>query len=289
MTASEQRIYDFVRASLPDWAFADDGIAEFIAALVKAFDAAATQRAIWLEQAFIETADGLGPDWLGEHAKDRATSRQTGEDTPTLRERLATYPDALTRPTILANAVAIFTAAGAAGTPVMLDLRRDGARYGDYDAQTGTGGTFATTSGNLRTFTPDDDFAQPIEVGFARSGSQGNPRLVISGAADAANDGTHEITGLVANAVQYTDAAAADGADPTCTWSLRQYDIEGNDRTGRARAYYDRGYRYGAAGASFVLILPYGTDEAVVLSVRDMVRQIKAGGVRAIVEVRANP
>ncbi len=288
-SADQQKIYDFIKGALPDWAFTLDGIDEFMGALVLAVDAARNQRSIWLDQAFIATADGVGPDWLNEHAKDRATRRQTDEDDATLRERLRQYADTLTRPAILAAAQAVMTAGGAAGAPLMVDVRRDCAHFGDYTAQTGTGGTFATVTGNVRKFTPTVPFALPVEVGFVRSGSQGNPRLVISGAASAGNDGTHEITDLVADAVSYTDASAVAEVDATVAWSLRQYDIDGNDRTGRARAYFDRGYRFGAGGPMFVIILPYGTPDAVGRSVRDMARQIKAGGVLASVEVRANP
>ena len=288
-SADQQKIYDFVKGALPDWAFTLDGIDEFVGALVIAVDAAREQRAIWLDQAFIGTADGVGPDWLNEHAKDRATRRQVGEDTPTLRERLRRYADALTRPVLIAATQAVMDAAGAAGAPVMVDVRRDCAHFGDYTEQSGTGGTFATVSGTARKFTPTVAFATPIEVNFARSGSQGNPRLVISGAADASNNGTHTVTDLVGDAVQYTDAAAAAGADPTVTWKLRQYDVDGNDRTGRARAYFNRGYRFGCGGPMFVMILPFGTPAAVGLAVADMLRQIKAGGVRYAVEIRANP
>lgn len=288
-TADEQRIYDFVKGSLPDWFFTLDGADEFMGALVKAVDTARAHRQLWRDQTYILDADGSGPDWLNEHAKDRDTRRQVDEDDDTLKERLRRYADALTRPAILAATQLVMTAGGAAGTAYMVDVRRDCAFFGDYTEQTGTGGTIATVSGNVRTFTPDDPFALPIEVGFARSGSQGNPRLVISGAASGGNDGTFEVTGLVGNAVQYTNATAVAGADAALTWRVRKYDVDGNNREGRARAYFDRGYRFGTGGPMFVVILPFGTPDAVFESVRDMVRQIKAGGVRAIVEVRENP
>jgi hypothetical protein len=59
--------------------------------------------------------------------------------------------------------------------------------------------------------------------------------------------------------------------------------------TGAHRFYLGRGYRVSARHNELIIILPYGTPTSVQQAVADMARQLKAGGVDVIIEVRANP
>lgn len=232
-----------------------------------------------LQMTFIGSAERK---WLAQHAKDAAVSPQDGEPPDILRERIRHPEDAVTRPFLLAAINNLLAVAGVSGTAAMAELRRDRAFFGTYTARTGTGGVFAT-EGSVRTFTPTVPFPLPVEVGYARSGAQGNPRLVLSGAAQAGNNGTFEVTSLLVDSAGYTNASHVDGADAGVSWSLRKYDVEGHSREGFARAYLSRGYRARKRRA-IVVILPLGSSAALVDAVADLLRLKKAAGFPALVE-----
>lgn len=293
LTADEQELLDFALAALPPW-FSDTEGRDFAieGAYAKMMGAARAQTAYWFGQTLIGTATGATattPDWLQLHAMDRGTRRQNGESDATLRSRLRSYPDALTVETILAAAQAVIDAAAVSGTVAMVELRRDRAFMGKNSPMTGTGGTFTAQTGTLHGFEPTAGWDRPPFVGLQPNITW---KLVISGAGNAANDGTYTITDLDEDEAVYTNAAGVAGADPTVTWRVDRYDQDGNlltAGTGRQDAYMSRGHRMGAQFSTILLILPFGTDAATALSVLEAVRQRKAAGVRVIVERRLNP
>jgi len=295
LSTEEQELLDFALGTLPPW-FSDTDQRDHAleGGMAKQMGAAWDTITYWFDQTLIGEAvgpTGNDPDWLQQHAIDRGTRRQNGEDDTTLQLRLQKFPDALTRSLLLSVAQDLVDDAGVSGTVAMVELRRDRAYLTTRAPMTGTGGTFAG-SGSARTFTPDTlpwprpPFQDPTVAPPITS------KLVISGAADAANDGTHVITGLDENAVTYTDASSGSGADATVTWRVDWYDADGNLLTagaGRRDAYLSRGHRMGDTYPAIILILPFGSSAALGLAVTEAIRQRKAAGVRVYVERRLSP
>lgn len=289
LTADEQNFYDFAKASLPDWIPDGD---EFLMGAAKMFGSVKALIDYLFGQALIGSAVGATattPDWLNQHARDRGTARVDGEDDPTLRDRLRKVSDALTRASILDAVNSILVAAGISDEAALVELPKHGAHSGTYASDTGTGGTFAV-AGTVVTFTPDTAWARPPYWAAALVPTR-TTKLVISGAADASHDGTHAITGLSGDGAQYTDASpGAAGADPTVTWRVDTTDVEGNVRDEFARAYSQRGYRSARlVPLRIVIILPFGSTDAITASVTEALRQKKAAGVAVTVETRAIP
>jgi len=286
LTASEQELYDFARGAIPGWLFQVPRSEEILLAFVKMFDRVRTNMDESKARTLILNSTGV---WLDLHAADRGTQRQDGESNEALAARIRNVEDAVTRPALIAAAQAIVDAEGVVGTVFGVDLKRDKAFFGDNVTRTGTGGEFVDAGDGVFEFTPDVLYATPLEI-FERSGEQGNPRVTFSGSASPGNDGTFEVTGLNGNALQFTSGSGVEEVDATTSWSIAQYDIEGNDRTGRRKAYFGRGYRMsGKLPLSFIVILPYGCTAGTQASVAEMLRQKKAYGVASHVEFRANP
>lgn len=293
-TASEQELYDFARNAIPAWLFQVPRSEEVLTAFVKIFDRVRMNYGETRARTLILQATGV---WLDLHASDRGTQRQDGETNEALRARIRNVEEAVTRIALLAAAQAIVDAELIAGTVYGVDLHRDRAYFGSYTARTGVsdGGTFVDAGGGLMEFTPVTLYALPVELfsawsvdptrTYPRSGASGNPRITISGATSGGNNGTFEVTALVGDAVQYTNASGVAEVDAGLTWSLDKHDIEGNSIEGRRRAYFGRGYRMtGTAPPSLVIILPFGCTAGTLASVQEMARQKKAFGINAIVE-----
>jgi hypothetical protein len=287
LTSEEQELCDFALAALPEWFSGNPRLLEDTAMFAKTLGQARAIAVHFFSQTLIGQATGASatePDWLNLHARDRGTSRVLDEADADLRTRLQNIEDAVTRPALL---TAVGEVAGGSGGLGMVELRRDRAYFGTFTARTGTGGTFATVSGTLRSFTPTVAFPLPVEVGFARSGAQDNPRLTFSGAADSDNNGQKTVTALSGNAAIYTQTNPGNGADASVLWTLSKWDVDGGTREGFGRAYLSRGYRMGVRG--MVLILPYGTTATEAAAATDLLRQKKAAGVLAHVERRTSP
>lgn len=286
LTAEEQRFYDFAKAALPAWIPDGD---EFLMGAAKMFGSVKALIDYLFENALIGDAVGATattPDWLNQHAADRGTRRVLDEDDPTLRERLRNIPDALTRVTLISAIDAILAAAGIVGTCAMVELPYHGAHSGTYDADQGSGGTFAV-NGTTVSFTPDTlPWARPPywdpSLVPVRS-----TQLLIAFATNAVNDGTHDITGLDENGAVYTDATAVAGHDGAAGWGVITMDVDGNIRDSFARAYSQRGYRSARLlPMRIVVILPFGSTDAVEASVREALRQKKAAGIAVTIERR---
>lgn len=289
LTAEEQRLFDFAKAALPPWIRDDD---EFLLGCAKMFGSVQATIDYWIGQTLITTALGptaTSPDWLNQHARDRDTNRQPGETSEALRDRLRNVPDALIPSALIAAANAILVADGIAGTAAIVELPRSGAYLGSYLAMSGVGGVFVQ-AGTSSKFTPDAlPWPTPPWQSATITPVRGH-RLTISGAFDAGNDGARIITGLEGNAAIVTNAGGVDADDATVTWTVERLDVEGNVRDGFARAYLGRGYRMSKPRPlGIVLILPYGSTSGTEASVREMLRQKKAGGFYVRVERRLNP
>lgn len=286
LTADEQKLYNFAKDALPAWVPDGD---EFLMGAAKMFGGVKALIDYLFGMTLIGTAVGptaTTPDWLGQHAIDRGTRRQLDEEDPALRERLRNIPDALTRLALLTSIDAIIAAEGIVGVGALVELPQHGAHSGEYVSDTGTGGVF-TKDGTTMKFTPTTAWARPPfwapDLVPTRS-----TQLVIAGADEATNDGTHDITGLDGNAALYTDAdGVADAADAGVTWTVQTLDVDGNLRDGFARAYSQRGYRGARLRPPIlVVILPYGTTAATEASVTEALRQKKAAGIAVRVERR---
>lgn len=309
LTPDEQKLADAANAALPPWFRGDGRVQEEVGMMAKQVGAAYAHVKHRFEQTYITkavaaTADE--PDWLDLLAKDRGTSRQNGETDAQLRLRLQKIPVAVVRSELLTAVQALVTGAGVAGTAVMVELARDAAYLGSFTADTGTGGTFAK-DGDLMAFAPTVPFAWPPYVANL-PGLVKSTKIVFSGCSAAGNDGTFTITGLVAQndgdgnptltAIYYTNASGAAGTDAGCTWTTQRLDHKDVVLDGWGKSYVNRGYRVwrgqSATGGKLamggiVVILPYGSTEALRLSVEELLRQKKAAGIKAIVEARATP
>lgn len=290
LTSDEEELRQVAIKTLPRWYFDQARADEYVAAVAKIFGPVRANTAELLQTlTLISLAPGATvtePDWLGQHARDRGTSRQDGETTTRLRERLRNIADMITAPALLAAANAILDDAGIADPAVLVELPRDEAYASGYTSITGTGGTFTDPTGTAMRFTPTAKFpAPPYQA--ARPGLVW--KLTIAGAADAGNDGTFATTAVFGDAAEYVNAGGVAGADAGVDWTLEKYDVEGNLRDGWTRAFAGRGYRVGSSLPAIVLILPYPTTEAIRREVVEMLRLKKAGGVLALVERREIP
>jgi hypothetical protein len=279
-SAEEQKLYDWIKGSLPSWFFQRARAEEELGALVKTFDLARQQVAFYRSQGMIGTATGVvatDPDYLAQHAKDRATDRAAAESDPALRERLRRFEDALTRGALLALIDAMLDAAGIASNAFgLVELRRDRAFMATRTEVTGAGaGPDAFTKvGTTMTLTLA---AAPWQAWM-------NGRtLTLAGSTSAANNGDFVITGFVGDVgVQYTNAAGVAETFPG-TWKV--------NKDNRKDAYLSRGYRMSGKGAAagIVAILPYPTDEGLRLAVHEALRQRKAAGISHQTERRLVP
>lgn len=295
LSADEQELFDIGRDNLPEWYASDSRANEFLGAAAKITGSARAIASRWLREATLLTlasADVDEPDFLDQHARDRGTSRQSGESDEALVKRLRTVEDALTRPFLLAQVQAMMTAAGFAGTPVMVELPRDAAFFGRYLADGGEGAYTCTALGSNRmsfTLPAGQSWARPP---FQRSPSAA-PTFKLTLSSGGANDGTFVITGLDGDKALYTNASGStETVAPTSDWSVDRYDVDDNLRTGtiNSRCYFSRGYRMAHNPPSaIIVILPFGTTEGFAASVLEMLRQKKGGGIRAAVERRLSP
>ncbi len=307
LTADEQKLFDFAMASLPGW-FRDSD--EFFNGSAKLFGSVKAIFDYLIAQTLIGGAVGATattPDWLAQHAKDRATNRQDGEDDPTLRQRIRNTPDALTRASIIAAANAILAAGGGGAASVhhyapdgavyMVELPRDAAHFGTYTSMTGVGGEFTAPNGDgIAGFAPSAGWQTPP----VDSNHAGYPwrawTLTTTGSANPANnvsdvtiDGTPGID-LVGNSAQFSNVAAVAAVDAGVTWTAKKLGSGGFVADGFARAYIGRGYRMTRTRPlTIVLIIPYGASAGTEAAIAEMLRQKKAAGIVARIERRTSP
>lgn len=279
-SAEEQRIYEWVRDSLPRWWTSAGRLEEDLAALVAVGEAVRAQIAHWREQAAILTATApVGePDWLNGHARDRDTHRADGESNDSLRARLRQFADALTLEALLSLINQMLDDAGVASNAYgIVELRRDRSYLVTRQRIQGTGTTLAK-SGTTMTLTT----ATTFQGGLLRwDRGAAAPVITIAGATTPANNGDFAITGFDGDAgVTFENASGAAEAYAG-TWTVNAATHNRRD------SYIGRGYRMGSAG--LVAILPFGTDEALRLAIAEAIRQRRAAGVTSRVERRLVP
>jgi hypothetical protein len=293
LTTQEQELLDFALSALPRWVRSDD---PHLRAAAKTFGLVRQQIDYWFQQTLITQADGPAaglPDWLNQHARDRGTNRQAGESNAALRDRIRNVPDSLTRASLVAAANAILAAESISGTATMVELPREGAFTGTYTSDAGGGGTWTAGSGTSMIFTPTVPFGSaPYHATTVVRRIQ-KFRLVTSGSADVANNGSRIITGLSGNGAIVTNAGGVVGADPGVSWQVQKLDHLGNVRDGHMRSHSSTAaharYRSLSRRPVIIMILPYGSTPSTEVSVREMLRQKKAAGFLVIVERRLTP
>lgn len=368
LTVDEQALFDAAVAALPAWFTKVERNMEDFAMFAKTNGAALAIAKFWDTQTFIGQAvgvTGLEPDWLNEHARDRATSRVYNETDVALRVRIKTAPDAVTPDAIIDGVLAAIVAAGGTWDGTMEEFPRDSTFLIDAITQnTGTGGTFASvlvlTFGAIYTnavlsdvgktvvqgandgilqaynnttktwwvtkgtgtivagittittgtgagtstsavadgvlFTPTVAFAYPPYP--PENERIKKVRIIVSGAANAGNDGTYLSTGVLRNGIRFVNGAVVAVVDATVAWSLGRYDAQDAIVDGFAESYlYNVGEtapvnegvadRVGpAALCGICIILPFGTPAAIPAAVLEAARQRKLAGVVVSVETR---
>lgn len=289
LNAEEQELFDFAVAALPKWFTSEERHREELYGFAKIFGSALATVRYWFGQTLIGSAQGPAPglpDWLNQHAIDRGTRRQANETTEALRERLRNTPDAVVRDALLDAANAILAAELVAGGAAMLELPRDGACLGSYASDTGIGGVFEAGTGTQVKFTPSGGWARPPYRHADVVRKIRGFRLDFAGASNSANDGQFPILGLEGDAAIIDNAAGVPGPDAGVTWTVRKLDRRGHVRDGFARAYCSRGYRASSRRRTIVMILPFGSTAGTEASVKEMLREKKAAGVKRIIERR---
>lgn len=290
LTPDEQELLRTARAALPAWASDDHLPNESLSGYAKILGAAKSWFfAVLGQMGYIGHATGPvagGPDWLGEHARDRGTFRQDGENDATLRERLWNAVDMVTEPAIQASVDAILSAAGIVGSARMYELRGNTASLANNIADQGTGGTFAAGVAGFK-FTPDAGFADnapPLAVAERREQVH---KLVISGAANAGNNGTFIVTEVEGNGAVYVNGAGVAAVDAGVTWRVDRYtesDAILTAGVGRPDSYLSRGYRLGAIRPTIICQLPAGTAAQLAEAIKQHILSICGAGVGVVVE-----
>lgn len=284
---SVQDYIDHALGALPTWFSNNERALEMVSAFAEIFQDAEDQADFWQSQAFITTAVGgtaTEPDWLNQHAIDRNTGRRIDETDPALRDRLRTFPDALTFGVLLSTAQSVVDAEGIVGTVVMLSLRPNRAFFVTLTSQTGTGGTFTGTAPDML-FQPTAGFSKltPLTDGVA------SYKLVLASANTPANDGTFDIDGVSGQSLEYQNGAGVAEADAGVSWTIQRFDALGNLLDGFSQSYLSRGYRMGPDTGLLVVMLPFGCTEATRASVAEALRLKKAAATIVVVECRAIP
>lgn len=303
LTTDEQALFDEAKAILPKWFLAYPRAAEDLAMMAKVMGASLTQIRDWLQtQVLITLADGATsttPDWLNQHAVDRGTSRQNGESNAALRDRLRKFEDGITRAVLLGAVQSMLTTYAVAGTAYMVELPRDEAFLrSPLVSDTGTGGIFTAPVGGVMTFKPTAGFKAPPFINAAAANDPFTPKnarlrsfqITIASATSGGNNGTFVTTGVVGDAVQYTNGPGAAGnPDTAAVWTLKKRDWQDIVVDGRSDSFLTRGYRVGRRGGEIIVILPFGTTENQRKSIAEMLRQKKGAGVALRVERRQVP
>lgn len=121
LSAEAQALFDHARKSLPRWLTrGKTAVLEWLYGYTEIFDSARQQGQDWLDITYLEYASGAE---LDQHAADRGTSRRSGEDDDTLRERLRNITDAVTIPALKAAIDALLTLNGL-GACTIIPLRQ---------------------------------------------------------------------------------------------------------------------------------------------------------------------
>lgn len=301
LSAAEQKLLDFALAALPSWYQDSNRSFEFESGAAKMAQDAMDKVTDWLvTQARLSTATGATstePDWLGQHAVDRGTSRFDGETDTSLAARLKTVPNALTIPSIDEAINTVLSAAGITSAANLVELRQQRIFFSNersYPSGTSyeVGGTFATTAiANQFAFTPsaawDGSYAPVKDVQEIRGGI-----LVVVQSAAAGNIGSFPITGLDGDAILFTNASGVAEVTSTVQWCIDPTDMDGNRRAiynidaGKNSSYLSRGYRLGKDRAKIIALLPEGADDGVINSTTELMRLKKAAGVATAVEAK---
>lgn len=122
LSAEQQALFDHARRALPRWLTrGKTAVLEWLHSYTQLFDAARSQGQDWLDITYLDNATGSE---LDQHALDRGTTRRSGEDDDTLRERLRNITDVVTEPALKDGVDALLAASGLSES-AWVCLRRD--------------------------------------------------------------------------------------------------------------------------------------------------------------------
>ncbi len=290
LTALEQALFNIAKGSLPSYLFQEDASAqEVLAAFAKQFAVLSADLSLLEQDTFITVAR---TEALSQHAKDRGTRRQEGESNEALSLRLRFLrDDTLTVAAIVARVLAILESDGVtipAGYPGLIELRRDRLFWSRGDGVQITAVAAASIIDG-ETFTIDGRVFEFNKVGSVTSGNvevditAATTDDEVAAAIELALEG--EYPGLAFSVNEFAAVRRAPGA-------ISETVANGGFAIRRVNSYWSRGYRFtdtGRRATVVVIMLPFGTTAATQQSVAEAVRQIKAGGVKVIVERRLSP
>lgn len=277
------------KASLPEWA--RESMPEAYAASSAMAEMVGQTIEEWLStQSRISTATGM---WLDDFGVARSMPRGSGESDALYRARLLGATSGVTATDFITDVQAMLTAAGVMSPAYVVELPAQCAYMSTNPSWSGVGGTFATGFGGVLQFAPTvafpgNPFVPPGTLDCIRE-----RKLVISGAANASNNGTFTVTAVTAsNAARFVNPSAVVGLDAGLSWRVDAYDAFGvllSPGAGAPSAYLGRGYRLASALPMFVVMLPYGTPDGLFSSVVQLAASRKGAGIRALVERRETP
>jgi len=298
-----QALYDHARSSLPRWLTSDpSALNEWLYASAQLGAAVQAQNQEWVDETYLDRASPLA---LNQHALDRGTTRRDGESDDTLRLRLRTVTDVVTEPALLTGINQILDAAGQlaqfrfsphngggwrtelqalhtraqGGAQELLTLTLQGGLISGMPTLTETGNdtiirfvSGATTRGDIENVITSSSTKFQIRV------PDPNPITIIESL-----DGFTSDTFYLAKINSLRRDGSHFHVGDTLGWTpYRQ-------RT--TRPYLGTGHRIGSGSrpTSYVVMLPYGTNEPTRLAVLEYLRLNGPGGIHPIVERRENP
>jgi len=293
LTDKEQELFDTAKKALPKLLFHESSNQqEVLAAFAKLMEVARANLKGWFLQTYIQTATGM---FLSEHAKDRDTRRRLNETDDTLRQRLRNVQDAVTEDSLTAAANAILVANGLPETAAILELRQDRAFMELDVARIFCVNAAAIADGE--TFTVYDGTVTQVYE-FDKNGALVNPAHVAVDISTAVSP--EDVAAAIASMLFgfFTVAVYPFNASIVTLKSTVGFGITLSDtvaetdfrtETARKQAYLSRGYRMGRRVNDIIVILPFGTTDAIASAIREDVRQKKGAGTPVFVEVRGVP
>jgi len=254
----------------------------------------------WLSQTYILSASGV---WLDQHAIDRGTRRNAGENDVSLRARLRTYEDFLTVPTLEALANDILQANGITTEAAVFTLRRHA------PCCTGSGTTTVTPQGAAGAATWRYLVLAQVSL-LELDGVTSRNHWVVVGPMGSTTTGNATLTGTNYNqigwsaypgALRYKVLRIKSGGSPATVGEIAEvtaptvtHNDQGEDNITDnfgPFSFVERGYRTASRipRKAIVVILPYGTSATLAETIKLALEQRAGAGAALLVERRLNP
>jgi hypothetical protein len=298
ISSEAQALFDHARQSLPRWLTgATNSAREWLYGFTAVFDEIRVQGQDWIDITYLENA--VGPE-LDQHARDRGTTRRAGESDGTLRERLRQISDAVTEPALLSGVDAILDGAGHLAIFETSTWVTTGWQsiYRVYDT-IASGGyqtsvKFSTISDAthpptlVETINPDTNIVtMTIHYSAGVTTRLDIDQLIVNNSSLAY---CVQLDPSGATTLSAGDAITEKNFYLSSIVSLRR-DRGHCHANGSCRAFMNRGYRMTnvARPMSYIVILPYPTNQATANAIAEYLRQYGPGGYQYYVERRLNP